>query len=170
MKSLSHVQLFATPWTVARQAPLSMGLSRQEYWSGVPFPSQGELPDRRIEPRSPELQADILPTEVSNLFYWQGFFSLSISRNHSLYLQDFRMIRHTWLLHGALVTANSALNPSVGKIDRPCNQTFIFLGLYSFFILGGNSWFVASILGMEVGKWDLKHYYHLQEDRVSFHL
>ena len=49
---LSHVQLFATPWTAARQAPLSMGFSRQEYWSGLPFPSPGDLPDPGIEPES----------------------------------------------------------------------------------------------------------------------
>ena len=49
-----------TPWTVAYQAPLSMGLSRQEYWSGLPFPSPGDLPNPGIEPRSPELQADFL--------------------------------------------------------------------------------------------------------------
>ena len=53
-----------TPWTVTHQAPLSMGLSRQEHWSGLPFPSLGELPDPRIEPRSPALQADSLPTEL----------------------------------------------------------------------------------------------------------
>ena len=58
----SHVQLFATPWTVARQAPLSMGFSRQEYWSGLPFPSPGDLPDPGIEPRSPALRADALPS------------------------------------------------------------------------------------------------------------
>ena len=52
---LSHVQIFATPWTVAYQAPLSMGFSRQEYWSGLPFPSPGDLPDPGIEPRSPAL-------------------------------------------------------------------------------------------------------------------
>ena len=63
MKSLSHVQLFATPWTVARQAPLSMGFSRQEYWSGLPFPSPGHLPDPGIEPRSPALEADALTSE-----------------------------------------------------------------------------------------------------------
>ena len=51
----------ATPWTVARQAPLSMGFSRQQYWSGLPFPSPGDLPDPGIEPRSPALQADSLP-------------------------------------------------------------------------------------------------------------
>ena len=53
-----------TPWTIARQAPLSMGVSRQEYWSGLPFPSPGDLPDLGIEPRSPALQADSLPTEL----------------------------------------------------------------------------------------------------------
>ena len=56
--SLSRVQLFATPWTVAHQAPLSMEFSRQEYWSGLPFPSPGDLPDPGIEPGSPALQAD----------------------------------------------------------------------------------------------------------------
>ena len=63
MKSLSHVQLFATPWTVAHQAPLSMGFSRQEYWGGLPFPSPEDLPDPGIEPRSPVLQADALTSE-----------------------------------------------------------------------------------------------------------
>ena len=63
VKSFSHVQLFATPWTVAHQAPLSMGLSRQEYWSGLPFPSPGDLPDPGIEPRSPALQTDTLLSE-----------------------------------------------------------------------------------------------------------
>ena len=55
MKSLSHVQLFVTPWTVAHQAPPSMGFSRQEYWSGLPFPSPGDLPDPGIEPGFPAL-------------------------------------------------------------------------------------------------------------------
>ena len=63
VKSLSHVQLFATQWTVAYQAPLSVGFSRQEYWSGLPFPSPGDLPDPGIEPGSPALQADVLPSE-----------------------------------------------------------------------------------------------------------
>ena len=52
VKSLSRVRLFATPRTVAHQAPLSMGFSRQESWSGLPFPSPGDLPDPGIEPRS----------------------------------------------------------------------------------------------------------------------
>ena len=63
MKSLSHVQLFATPWTVAHQAPQSMGFSRQEYWSGLPFPSPEDLPDPGIKPRYPALQADTLTSE-----------------------------------------------------------------------------------------------------------
>ena len=56
--TLSLVQLFVTLWTVARQAALSMGFPRQEYWSGLPFPSPGDLPDLGIEPRSPALQGD----------------------------------------------------------------------------------------------------------------
>ena len=54
----------ATPWTVGHQAPLSMGFSRQEYWSGFPFHSPGDLPNPGIKPRSPALQADSLPTEL----------------------------------------------------------------------------------------------------------
>ena len=61
--SLSAVRLFATPWTIAHQAPLSMVFPRPEYWSGLPFPSPGDLPDPGIEPRSPALQADSLPSE-----------------------------------------------------------------------------------------------------------
>ena len=60
-KMLSRVQLFATPWTVAHQAPPSMEFSRQEYWSGLPFPSPGDLPNLGIEAESPTLQADALP-------------------------------------------------------------------------------------------------------------
>ena len=59
-KSLICVWLFVTPWTEGHQAPLSMGFSRQEYWSGLPFPSPGDLPDPGTEPVSPALQADAL--------------------------------------------------------------------------------------------------------------
>ena len=55
VKSLSHVRLFGTPWTVAYLAPPSMGLSRQEYWSGLPLPSPEDLPDPGIKSRSPTL-------------------------------------------------------------------------------------------------------------------
>ena len=60
VKLLSCVLLFATPWTVTYQAPLSMGFSRQEYWSGLPFPSPGDPPHPEIESRSPSLQVDAL--------------------------------------------------------------------------------------------------------------
>ena len=78
VKSLSHVRLFAIPWTVAHQAPPSMGFSRQEYWSGLPSPSPGDLPDPGMEPSSLALQAGALK-EVIRLktytlllltFYW----------------------------------------------------------------------------------------------------
>ena len=64
MKSLSRVLLFATPWTIAYQALPSMRFSRQEYWSGLPFPSPGDLPDPGIEARSPAFQADTLTSET----------------------------------------------------------------------------------------------------------
>ena len=63
MKLFSRVRLFATLWTVAHEAPLSMGFSRQEYWSGLPFPAPGHLPNPGIESRSPALQADALTSE-----------------------------------------------------------------------------------------------------------
>ena len=66
---LSHVRSFATPWTVAHQAPPSMEFSRQEYWSGLPFPSPGDLPDPEIEPESPALQADTLPSEPPGKYH-----------------------------------------------------------------------------------------------------
>jgi len=63
VKSLSRVRLSVTPWTVAHQASPSMEFSRHEYWSGLPFPCPGDLPDPGIELRSPALQADALPSE-----------------------------------------------------------------------------------------------------------
>ena len=67
VESLSRVWLFETPRTVARQAPLSMGVSRKEYWRGLPFPSPGNLPNPGIEPQSPALQADSSLTELQGL-------------------------------------------------------------------------------------------------------
>ena len=63
VKLLSRVRLFETPWTLAYQAPQSMEFSRQEYYSRLPFPSPGDLPNPGIKPRSPALQADALPSE-----------------------------------------------------------------------------------------------------------
>ena len=61
---LSHVRFFATPWTVARQALLSMGFLRQEYWSGLPFPSPGDPPDPKVKPKSPTLVGGFFTTEL----------------------------------------------------------------------------------------------------------
>ena len=63
VKSLSRVRLSVTPWTIAHQASPSMEFSMREYWSGLPVPSSGDLPDSGIEPRSPTLQADALTSE-----------------------------------------------------------------------------------------------------------
>ena len=62
-KSLSRIRLFVTPWTVAGQVPLSILLSWQKYWSGLPFPSPGDFPNPGIEPGSPALEVDALPSE-----------------------------------------------------------------------------------------------------------
>ena len=71
----SRVRLFVTPWTVTYQASLSMGFSRQEYWSGLPFPSRVDLPDPGIEPKSPILQAVALLSEPpGKLLAWLGVF------------------------------------------------------------------------------------------------
>ena len=61
VQSLCHLQLFETPWTVAHQAPLSMGFTKQDHWSGLPFYSAGYLPDAGVKLASPSLQADSLP-------------------------------------------------------------------------------------------------------------
>ena len=83
VKSLSGVWLFVTPWTVAYQASLSMGFSRKEYWSGLPFPSPGDLSNPGIEPRSPALEAAALPSELQ--FY--RFHLILCSRNPEMKLQ-----------------------------------------------------------------------------------
>ena len=77
---LSHVQLFATPWTVARQVPLSVGFSRQEYWNGLSLPSPGDLLDSGIKLMSPAWQVDALslcdlesPLEMKFLAFYSDF-------------------------------------------------------------------------------------------------
>ena len=66
---LRHIQFFATQWTVTCQAPMSMGFSKQAYWSGLPFPSPGDLPDPGIEPVSPALAGRFLTTEPPGKCY-----------------------------------------------------------------------------------------------------
>ena len=92
---LSRVRLFVIPWTVAYQAPLSMGFSRQEYWSGLPVPSLGDLLDPGIEPGSPALQADALPSEplgtnVKNLLLTFWVKSIKSYKNILSYKDDIK--------------------------------------------------------------------------------
>ena len=85
---LSHVQLFATPWTATCQASLSMGFPRQEYWSGLPFPSLGDLPDPGNEPASPALAGGFFTTEPQGKLY---FFSLITCKKICI---DFNLFTH----------------------------------------------------------------------------
>ena len=109
VKSLSCVWLFATPWTVAHQDPPSMGFSRQEYWSGLPFPSPGDLPDPGIEPRSPALEADDLTSEPpgpvsSRILEW---LAVSTSRR-STQLRDQTCISYiSWIGRQSLLPSNT---------------------------------------------------------------
>ena len=84
VKSLSRVWLWATPWTAAYQAPPSMGFSKQEYWSGLPCPPPGDLPNPGIEPRSPTLRADSLPAETPGKTKNTGVGSLSLLQGNFL--------------------------------------------------------------------------------------
>ena len=105
MKLLSHVWLFATPWTVAYQAPLSTGFSRQECWSGLPFPSPGDLPNPGIETGSPSLQADALPSEppgkpqIFNGMYNLGFY---------LYILSIHLCFSDYFLHCVYVSMDTS--------------------------------------------------------------
>ena len=87
-KLLSHFQLFMTPWTLASQAPLSMGFSRQEYWSGLPFPSPEDLPNSGIEPRSPALQVNFLPSKPPGSLKNGGHCQIKIWGNNRLISLD----------------------------------------------------------------------------------
>ena len=88
LSHFSHVRLFVTPGTIAHQAPLSMGFSRQEYWRGLPFPSPGDLPDPEIKPPSPvtpKLQGDSLPLsrQGSPMFPYHSSFILLFYSLHA---------------------------------------------------------------------------------------
>ena len=122
---LSHVQLFATLWTVAPQSPLSMGFPRQEYWSGLPFPSPGNHPDPGIKlmsPESPALQADSLATEPtycrikansnkqetvnSKLIQYGLTYSLTVKDMYVLAEEEFYMIENVILRKYRLTIAS----------------------------------------------------------------
>ena len=126
---LSRVQLFVTPWTVPRQAPLSIGFSRQEYWSGLPFPPPGDPPNTGIEllsPPSPALWVDSLPTEISGKpssgFRWQS--RVEPARRESLCISV------------QAVRTPLALHPS-GEAPPPALGTPILVKLHADNIGGG---------------------------------
>ena len=98
--SLSHVWLFVTSWTVARQAPRSIGFSRQEYWSGLPFPPPGDLPNPGIKSRPPVLQVDSLPSEPPGKPKNPGVGSLSLLQGIFLTQELNRGLLHCrWILY-----------------------------------------------------------------------
>ena len=90
LSSFSHVWLFVTPWTIAHQAPLSMEISRQEYWSGLLCPPPGDLPDPGIKLMSPALQMDSLPAERSGRLYFLGFLDGAVVKNPPASAEDAR--------------------------------------------------------------------------------
>ena len=131
-----HIRLFVTPWTVAQQAPLSMGFFRQEYWSGVPFPSLGDLLHPGIERTSPKLQADSLPLAPP------GKSRLCESRDKieelsSLTAKSCSTLRSHGLQHTSLPC--SSLSPRVYSNSCPliqwCHLTIAALFFYLVYIL-----------------------------------
>ena len=97
----SCVWLFATPWTVAHQAPLSIGFSRQEYWTGLPCPPPGDLPNPGIQPKSlvsPALAGEFFTTSPT----WQAHILSSKGLTHSLYLHSI-LGHHLFIFNPALV-------------------------------------------------------------------
>ena len=116
VKVLSRVRLFATPWTVAYQAPPSMEFSRQEYWSGLPFSSPGDLPNPGIKPRSPELHADTLLSEPPGKPKWSGT------------LEQL----HRSMVEGKDKTGGGSVTISVFKSSVELFQRIYLPGLFSF--------------------------------------
>ena len=100
LSCFSYVQLFVMPWTVAHQAPLSLGFSRQEYWSGLPFPSPGALPDPGIKPASPSspaLAGRFFTTSATLLLGEAHWLKPPIlARHHSNYLHELFYDRRSW--------------------------------------------------------------------------
>ena len=135
---LSCVQLLATPWTVAYQAPWSMGFSRQGYWSGLPFPSPGDLPNPGIIPGSPALQTDALPSEPlgkpdEKLGSFKNLRPLSVANVPDFLLGEKRKNKqtkekqcarreaqaHTRVLMSSLSTFRASLRRLLRGLERP---------------------------------------------------
>ena len=89
VKLLSHVRLFATPWTVAHQAPQSMEFSRQEYWNGLPFPSPGDLPNPGINPSLPHCRQMLYRVDHNKL--WKIFKEMGIPDHLTCLLRNLYM-------------------------------------------------------------------------------
>ena len=97
---LPCVQLFATPWTVARQVPLSMGFPRQEYWSGLPFPSPGDLPDPGIEPASPALAGRFYTTKPPGKPHNILYLLFQKKNGHNFYMCIYTHTTHAYTFMG----------------------------------------------------------------------
>ena len=120
---LSQVQLFAIPWAAALQAPLAMGFSRQEYWSGLPFPSAGDLPNPGIEPGSPVLQATLYQLSHQESPYYsrylekslQGILDITLSQEHGELKSGFNLV---FLESSIPITGSSIFNGRFFSEDR----------------------------------------------------
>ena len=121
--------ILATLWTVARQTPLSMGFSRQEYWSGSPFPSPGDLPRSGIKPRSPALQTDSLPSEPPGTSLLRGLDELI----HMTHLESFQLHRK----HSANVSHNYFFNveKKLSLSEHPSGSGIVLSTLHHALIL-----------------------------------
>ena len=142
VKLLSCVSLFATPWTVVYQAPPSMEFSRQEYWSALPFPSPGDLPDSGMEPGSPALEAEVLiiwVTREAQMVKRASDFGVGSRRSLSHHRTiQILLLYHYWL--GVRLGLLWCWVVSIWKEQRPfcclwdCIQVLHF-GLFFFFLL-----------------------------------
>ena len=115
---LSCVQPFVTPWTVVQQAPQSKEFSRQDYWSGLPFPSPGDVPDPGIKPKSPVLQADSLTSEPSRSQHHQpsGLTGLESTCLWAAY----HNFSHTWAFQNLQNSSKILLCVSIDGETEPC--------------------------------------------------
>ena len=135
LKLLSRVRLFVIPWTTASQAPPSMWFSRQEYWSGLPFPSPGDLPNSGIEPGSPALQADALPSKPLGKPKIQ-YTTILNCRHYSLYFTNKKIAKY---LHRIGDWASISTHPMIFSfLNKSCDSVPVkkhFWSLLFFFLL-----------------------------------
>ena len=172
----SCVWVFATPWAIALQAPLSMGFSRQEYWSGLPCPPPGDLPNPGIEPGSSALQANSLPSEqpgkpmdyILHQYLGENYSSIQSLSHVWLFVTPWTAARQSSLsITNSWVCSNSCpwsqwCHPTISSSVVPfssCLQSFPASGSFpvsQFFTPGGQSIGVsasASVLPMNIRDW-----------------